>query len=182
MSLRACLFAAMSVGACGLDKPDPVPLIDVYAFQRLDVAADPFQDPLTLETPCDALQAEAKNFGGENAFDVDTDGCAHLAVSQPSLVPVYEGETMFLRVWHFELAGTAGDTVSFGVRIGDEEVLQRELTIPGPAGLDAPRWQASKDIPAGTPVYFHVRNHGSNSYALIELSVGGPFEQEEEEE
>jgi len=59
-----------------------------------------------------------------------------------------------------------------GFVIGDEQVLDYSVAIPSePVFPKAPAWTAAKDYPAGTPLLFHVDNHGQNEYMLIEASI-----------
>ena len=60
-----------------------------------------------------------------------------------------------------------------GFVIGDEQVLDYSVTIPSSDSVfpKAPPWTAAKDYPAGTPLLFHVNNHGQNEYMLIEVNV-----------
>jgi hypothetical protein len=50
-------------------------------------------------------------------------------------------------------------------------VWEGELPIPSPAAEIVEQWQAGADYPAGTPVLFHVNNHGNNEYTLIGVEV-----------
>ncbi len=59
------------------------------------------------------------------------------------------------------------------MQIGDRMLWTDTRPIPGPAGLEATRVPLPEDVPAGTPIFFHVRNHGQNSYELLELSIVG---------
>jgi hypothetical protein len=56
--------------------------------------------------------------------------------------------------------------------LGGDVAWQARVPIPSGSGLLSPEWLASRELPAGTPVHFHLHNHGANSWSLIELSVG----------
>ena len=51
--------------------------------------------------------------------------------------------------------------------IGDQRLGVRWLIVEFPDAV----WTAPKDYPAETPLLFHVDNHGSNEYMLIEVNV-----------
>jgi hypothetical protein len=59
--------------------------------------------------------------------------------------------------------------------IGDEIALDYEVEIEPPPGtapfFPTTTWTAPKDYPEGTQLLFHVDNHGSNEYMLIEANV-----------
>lgn len=160
--------------ACGPDKPVPVPLVIPEDWKVVSGALDPYDARRPKDAFCDPAAIGPYPVGGEVAYDIDGKNCLFVTVAQPTRVPVYEGETMLMRLWHFELIGPTG-TATVSVCFDGQPFFYKELAIPGKSGLDAPVWKAERDMPAGTPVQFHVSNHGSNSYSLIELSVGGPF-------
>ena len=72
---------------------------------------------------------------------------------------------------HFPLTAPEQSTARLLVQIGDSRVWERELPIPSPAAEIVEAWEADADYPAGTPVLFHVSNHGNNEYDLIGVEV-----------
>jgi hypothetical protein len=56
--------------------------------------------------------------------------------------------------------------------VGDEIAFDYTVAIPA-ADSEFPEavWTADKDYPEGTTLLFHVDNHGSNEYMLIEANV-----------
>ena len=50
-------------------------------------------------------------------------------------------------------------------------MVEELVDIPTSSGLAAPRLTVVNDADAGTPVHFHVGNHGDHSWNLVELSV-----------
>jgi hypothetical protein len=55
--------------------------------------------------------------------------------------------------------------------IGDEAALDYTTPIPSDFVFPSDTWTAPKDYPAGTPLLWHVDNHGSNEYMLIEVNI-----------
>ena len=49
----------------------------------------------------------------------------------------------------------------------------KRLPIPAEGGLIVKEVRATSAIPAGSTVFFHLHNHGMNSWALVELSASG---------
>ncbi|MBW1758623.1 MAG: hypothetical protein JRJ80_21005 [Deltaproteobacteria bacterium] len=43
--------------------------------------------------------------------------------------------------------------------------------IPSGSSFPSTTWTADKDYPAGTPLLWHVNNHGRNEYMLIEVNI-----------
>ena len=60
--------------------------------------------------------------------------------------------------------------------IGDEIALDYNVLIPSDFVFPSTVWTAPKDYPIGTQLLFHVDNHGSNEYMLIEVNVLEPGE------
>lgn len=131
---------------------------------------DPWADlrPDELTCPTNAVQTE--DFAGRLTWGVDTALCAHATSVQPLLQDACAGETLFLWVWREALTGPEGATSTLAVRIGDEVVYEAATPIPAPPALLAISADIGEDHLAGESIWFHVRNHGANSYQLIELS------------
>jgi hypothetical protein len=170
-----------------------VPLGDVnLPGSFLLPATDPFAPLRTPEHYCDDtchfpefLQV------GEFSYTTETRRCNYLTVRQTTLEPIRPGDTLFVRLWHFALSSPSGGRAYMSVQVGDRRVWEGRLPIPcrgglvgfvpggdcldNPDGVDADpaEFTADFEAPAGTPIYFHVQNHGENSYNLVEISVNG---------
>ena len=177
-SLRITALSLVGlVASCGSDSTPPAAdvactspsLVDLHAFVALGPSDDPFTDRLQ-DAQCDVAEYGWELFGGEDSFSVDTGACTYLTASQLSLVALKAGDTVRVRVWHTELKAPVAAEAHMALRLGDEVLLDRRIPIPGPSGLDAPTWTAPKDVPAGTPIAFHIHNHGMNSWSLLEVT------------
>jgi hypothetical protein len=164
--------AAVALGDAG--APDAgtssTSLVRHAAWKPCAAAADPFDDrPTTVECPHDAAYAQL--LGSELAFDVDTGRCPYLSVYQPSLVDVRAGASIAVRLFHFALSAPEPAEAHAAVLFDGLHVLDARVPIPAEGGLITASVVAVRDIPAGTPIYFHLHNHGANSWALVEISV-----------
>ena len=56
-----------------------------------------------------------------------------------------------------------------GLAIGNELLWSRQVPIPSGNAFVIERIAIDFAAPVGTPILFHVDNHGDNEYALIEL-------------
>jgi hypothetical protein len=103
--------------------------------------------------------------------------CNWLTLEQPSLRDVRAGDRVEVRAYHFALNEPLGGEARMSFVIGDELVFDETILIPRDGELlkTDPPWTATKDYPAGTPVLWHVNNHGSNEYLLIEVNVLEPI-------
>lgn len=137
------------------------------AWQPVGAAADPFGDhrPEAAACPTWALRVEG------DAFEVDTGECAWLTATQPLLTDVAPCEEMGATVAHFQLFADGPAAAHVAIRVGDELAWEAEVPIPHPPQVYQPRWRLPRGAPAGTPVYFHVHNHGANSWFVADLQV-----------
>lgn len=98
--------------------------------------------------------------------------CNWLTLEQPSLRDIRAGDEVEIRMRHSSLTAPVPNGEAHMVfAIGDEVALDYNVLIPSDFAFPSEVWTAPRDFPAGTPVYFHVDNHGSNEYMLIEVNV-----------
>lgn len=137
----------------------------------LDAGDDPFDDrPAVVE--CLPAAVLAETLGGERALGIETGSCAYLTVQQPTRREVAVGEVLKVRLWHFELSAPEPAEAHAALVVAGLRILDERISIPQPGGLIVKQLRVERRIPAGTPVYFHLHNHGANSWALVEVSSG----------
>lgn len=138
----------------------------------------------------DARQATDTNPDGIIAA-IDTASCPFVTVTQPTVRALHAGETIEAAVFHFRLQSIETAEAFVSVRVGESVVLEEALPIEVPAPADVcptdvtegycrsserlvGRWTALHDVAEGTPLYFHVHNHGTNEYWLTDLAPLAP--------
>lgn len=176
MVRRRLAAGLLVLGACGGEPPPetdagtpaPIPegpLLDPNAWTIVEAADDPFDD-----RPAD-VDCRVGGFGPEaGIFEVETDICPYLTAVQPLPADIPAGAKLTTVVWHLALFAEAPARGHVAVQVADTLVFETAPPIPGPEGVYPVEWIAPEPLPAGTPVYFHVHNHGYNSWRL------GPFE------
>jgi len=97
--------------------------------------------------------------------------CNWLTLEQPSLRAIVAGDQVEVRARHAKLNAPVPGDARMSFVIGDEIALDYTVLIPSDFKHASNVWTASKDYPVGTPLLFHVENHGSNEYMLIEVNV-----------
>lgn len=153
------------------DASSATALVSPESWAVIPAADDPVEDaPQT--TMCDPENGtKVESLSGEQAFGVSTRNCEYVAVGQTTLAPLSEGDTVFVRAWHFELTAPTDAEAHLAVAIDGETIWQERVPIPsGEGGLLTSEWTATRDIPAGSDVVFHAHNHGNNEYYLLEVS------------
>lgn len=171
------LVGLLSVAACSGAEPictGPASLVDHSKWLFVEEANDPFTTTSTTVRRCGPFDANEEALGGDNSFSIRTVACNYATVEQPSLVAVTKGEPVTFRIWHFSL--TAFDSAEANVKLAiDQGMLSSEtVQLPSAGDLIFGTIPAPADAPIGTEVLFHIDNHGSNSWNMIELSVQRP--------
>lgn len=100
-----------------------------------------------------------------------TVGCNWITFEQPSLTPIRIGDSVEVRAFHFALNAPVGAEAHIMLSIGDELVFEETVLIPRDFEFYDGTWIATEEFPPGTPVRFHIDNHGSNEYGLVEVNV-----------
>lgn len=146
-------------------------LIDHRRWKRVELADDSFADAPS-DVFCDLGATMSETLADEPVFSVDTGLCNYVTVSQPLLRAVAEGETLKVRLWHFELNAPMPAEAHAAVMVDGVSALDERIAIPSAGGLLTRELRATRALPAGAPVLFHLHNHGANSWALVEVSAG----------
>lgn len=97
--------------------------------------------------------------------------CNWLTLEQSSLRPIRAGDQVEVRAYHFELTAPVPGEARLSFVIGDDLVFDQTVLIPRQSQFLSDTWTATKDYPAGTPLLWHVENHGTNEYLLIEVHI-----------
>lgn len=97
--------------------------------------------------------------------------CNWLTLEQPSLRAIRAGDEVEIRMRHSALNAPQPGEARMAFAISDEIALDYEVLIPSNFEFPSVVWTAPKDYPEGTQLLFHVDNHGSNEYMLIEVNV-----------
>jgi len=97
--------------------------------------------------------------------------CNWITLEQPSLRAIRAGDQVEVRARHSQLTAPFPGEARMTFVIGDEAALDYTTPIPSDSVFPSDTWTAPKDYPAGTPLLWHVDNHGSNEYMLIEVNI-----------
>ncbi len=175
--------AALDVAA---DAPPLLPsgahLVDNGSWVLMPEETDPWstgRDP--AKVPCvqaDLLVEEVGN--DERWMSVNTQNCGYATLSQPLLEDVPDCSTLLVHIWYFKFLAPKETSVGYEiiVTVGDPlldggEPLLRVTgdTLPDESGLIYEVVQTKRAYSAGEPVYYHVSNHGQNSWEFIQFRV-----------
>ena len=104
----------------------------------------------------------------DGAFEVDTGVCNYLSVEQPSLAAIRQGDIVDIALWHQSLVAPSGQA-HLAILIGGDLIWEKTVDIPSYPAAYSPQIAALRAYPTGTPIVFHLHNHGSNNWQLLHL-------------
>jgi hypothetical protein len=104
-------------------------------------------------------------------FGVYTGECDYVTVTQSLKVDLDPCNEIVIELSHDQLLAPQGEASGeVGFAINNELLWTKTFPIPAPPlHLGPIRIPVKKVIPAGTPIQFHVHNHGSNGWRLLRL-------------
>jgi hypothetical protein len=164
---RAALMFVVALAACADSGGVTLARFDGWKHGAGD--ADPY--PLESRTPCPASQA----FVEDDLLELKTQSCNHITMTQPLQASVPAGAQVVASMSYTSLIDTGlGEPSGAGTAVIILDVgplrLTRAIDLPAMPAAFSLSATAETALPAGTPVYFHVHNHGSNSYRLYSLT------------
>ena len=176
MSDRTLLLGAMLVFiSCntgnGFEPDLGLSLIDHSAWQLVPSEEDPFWDTVEESVPCPEAAYGVEGSGDASFYEVETTDCNYLTVFQPSLLDVKSGDTLKASLWHLPLAALEPAEAKLFVSIAGEILLEADIPVPSSEEVYSPNIVADFSAPAGSPIVFHVHNHGINSWRFHKLTV-----------
>lgn len=175
LGLCGLLFAPL---ACEDDPPPPAPpaspeLVELEAWERVEaVDEDVFGAERPADLVCDeVLGIGTEVFGSEPVLEINTDFCNYATVGQPSTQALAAGDTVVIRVWHYELTTPAPAQAHLALAIDGEVAWEEHVPSPAEEAFVEGQITIDRELPAGTELQFHVHNHGANTYDLVALEV-----------
>jgi hypothetical protein len=164
-ALIACTGSADSGSAGGSNSTGERMLVDHLKWELVTGDDHPFTNgaPADGDCPSVAFQAEA------GFFEVETDSCAWSVFSQPLLADASAGEMVEFVSWHLDLWAPEQATARVVFQIGEEVLWDETFDVPGPAAIEPHSIPLSSRHVAGEVAYWHIANHGYNSWRLGDL-------------
>lgn len=156
-------------GGATSDAASATVLAAPEGWRRIDASNDPFED-----RP-DAVRCEPSGYGVETlqrrpAYALLTERCDYLTVRQPLRHAVDEGEHLAIQLWHFNLTAPRGGEAHLALALEGEILWETRRSIPRDSDLLTARVPAPRALSKGTPLYYHVHNHGQNEYYLFPVT------------
>ena len=161
-------------GAAGADAGGRTPLVDHEAWSRTEPTNDPLAEHRPETVDCKESAIERRPLQGEPSISVHTKFCNYASVTQELDCAVREGESLYLRLFRSRLDFPEGEDVEAHVALllDGSVVWEDTVAIPNDrSNLYTETWTAKRRYPEGTSVTYHVHNHGSNTWSLIDFTT-----------
>ncbi|MED5465343.1 MAG: hypothetical protein VX699_11865 [Myxococcota bacterium] len=168
----ACLALLLCIGCwAGGGSTSEKALIEHGRWEAVAPEVDPcFEDAVGAEV-CGVGDYAVEGAGDAAYFEVDTTDCNYLTVSQPSLARIEVGDTLQWTWWHLPLSAQEYGEAVIELRIAERTIFTRSIAIPAEEAVYSPTIIADFSIPAGSPVFFNLHNHGANSWRFHSFTV-----------
>jgi len=157
----------LTTGCPSNTEPRSGDLIDPNAWQSIEIGSGPFAELASDESQCDSRGIKFE----EGVLEIDTGLCSFYTGEQPLMTGIREGDTVSYLIYHSALASTDPALGYVALQIGETIVFEREVPIPFSSQVYADTITADFEVPSATPVYFHVHNHGANSWRMAHIRL-----------
>jgi hypothetical protein len=153
--------------------PSQLSLVEPYAWSVVPESEDPFWEgrPTDTEACVDFwtdVESSSPIIEGE-WFIVNTGACNYVTTVQPLLHDIPVGAELEVQMHHYGIY-TGNGPYRIVVAVGGDTAWEHS-TDPVPLGQSwlQDTWISPKAYLAGTPVTFHLENHGVNEWAFFDL-------------
>ncbi len=146
-------------------------LIDHLSWELVPEEEDPFWGRVEKPVVCTDESYGAEGLAAASFYEVETSNCNYHTVTQPSLVDIKVGDSIKATLWHLPLVALEAAKAKLFVSIAGRIALEEDIAIPSTEEVYFSETIADFDAPAGSPVIFHVHNHGLNSWRFHRLTV-----------
>lgn len=128
-------------------------------------------DPLASHRPADVNCPLGGWLYEPQGLEINTLLCNYAMFGQPGRAAIARGARVVASLYHFDLVAEEPAMAHVALLVGDSLVWEQEIAIPGKANAYAIDVPVDFAADAGTPVYFHLHNHGQNTWMLGAVEV-----------
>lgn len=104
-------------------------------------------------------------------LELDTAECSWITVSARAAAPVGKSSRLRLVVSHYDLNAPAPARAELKLAFGACAAWSKTIAIPGPAAVYEEELGSPCASEQGGAIFFHLHNHGQNTWQLQELAV-----------
>lgn len=144
-------------------------LVNPFDWTALPQDAPPFARE--TPSPCSEEAYGPEDLTGVWVYSIDTELCDWLSVEQATALELKPGDKVRARVWHFELTAPIDAKARVGLALGQTVLVTAEKDIPSDSAMMTLEALIERPWSKGSPLIFHVDNHGANSWHLVEVEL-----------
>ena len=163
------LLPLLSCGEGDTARPG-TSLVAHDAWVLSDPNTDPFVEFREERIPCDPTSVAREDIAGFDSVEVKTGPCSYITLEQAMRSDLREGDQVEIRVWHYFLDELYASEAHVVLQTGDTVLWAEKISLPTDGGIVKGIVTATEDVSADAPLYFHIRNHGRNSWHLLEVN------------
>lgn len=165
----ALLLLAPLVCSCGGAEPLAVAPASVL-IDAAFVTQTPEDDPLPDHREGEVCKRDAW-YVEDQAIEVRTGPCRYASLEAAMTAPIPAQSRMRITFVWGALDSEVPARGHVALLAGDKILAEETVDIPGPAGASVNTIVTDEPITTGTPLVFHVHNHGANTWRLHDVSV-----------
>ncbi|MDP7038477.1 MAG: hypothetical protein QGI45_04920 [Myxococcota bacterium] len=145
-------------------------LVTHASWRVVSASQDPFAEHRPDAITCPDYSYQVEGEGDAELFEIETDQCNYVTLSQDTLLDVRRGDEIEIVLWHLNLIAAQEAQAHVALQLGTELLWEQTIDIPGAEAMYTPVVTLSGDWPKATPVYLHLHNHGANSWRFLTLA------------
>lgn len=167
--LGACDSGETADDASMEEERVPLSIVDPFEWTVAEEGVDAFADQRPPEIDCDPDRGMAvEETPWQTRFEINTGWCNYATVAQPILEALEPGDSVEVRVYHFELTGSPAEAY-VAAALDGEIRWEQTIPIPSEGQLLKGIFEVDEAVDAGTSIQFHVHNHGVNTWELVSI-------------
>jgi hypothetical protein len=147
------------------------PLVELEGWSAVAGQDDPFIDESNADAVPDCVAAGFRVEADQEWLELDTGACSWITLTTSARYAVDAGQSLKLRISHYDLDAAAPTRAELRLRFDTCDVWSDAIAIPGPANVDEEELDSPCALAAGADIFFHVNNHGQNTYQLQALEL-----------
>ena len=175
--MRCLLCLTLIIISCDDSNKAPTPesstgpFVHNYAWATTELRQDPFNTYWSDHVVCGEDEHGLELLADIWAYSIQTGNCNWLTLEQPTLSTIHKGDIVRAEIWHFFLSALEPASARVALATKDGILAEAIELIPQPARLMELEFSAVKSIEKNTPIYFHISNHGTNSWHLLNIQI-----------
>ena len=143
-------------------------VLDHNHWSSVPLLSDPFRSLVPGVRECSKVGWKEE----DGLLEIDTEICNFVTLQQRLKADIPKGAPLKIVFWHLTLVANEPAQSRALLKIGNVVVWDWKAEIPKKAELYEQTFRSPKTFLKGTPLLFHLHNHGNNNYRLLSLERG----------